>query len=156
YRISGSDRIALFDSVTALVAADFRVDAPSGSLAEVTTRSPIAYRFYEEGLRAYYANDIISARRLFQSAVREDSTFAMATYYAWLVSLSTGEAFDGRVLASRAVALAPRASPRDRLLILAHVGASRADRRAIAPAETLATKYGRDPQALLVATAVIQ
>ena len=155
YRISGSDRVALFDSVTALVAADFRVDPPSGSLAEVTTRSPIAYRFYEEGLRAYYSSDILAARRLFSSAIREDSTFAMATYYAWLVTLSTSDPNE-RVLAARAVALAPRASPRDRLLILAHIGASRADRRAIAPAETLATKYGRDPQALLVATSVIR
>src|SRR5262249_24104160 len=42
YRLSGTDRVALFDSVTALVAADFRMNAPSGSLAEVTTQSPIA------------------------------------------------------------------------------------------------------------------
>ncbi len=153
YRISGSDRVALFDSVTALVAADFRIDAPSGSLSEVTTRSPIAYRFYEEGLRAYYLTDISAARRLFQSAIREDSTFAMATYYAWRVGLATG---DPDSLATRAVALASHSSPRDRLLILAHVGSSRADRRAIAAAETLATNYGRDPEALLVAAGVIE
>jgi DNA-binding SARP family transcriptional activator/TolB-like protein len=155
YRISGSDRVALFDSVTALVAADFRLDAPSGSVAEVTTRSPIAYRFYEEGLRAYYLSDLSSARRLFDSAVREDSTFAMASYYAWLVARTSSDQNEP-ALAARAIALAPRAPPRDRLLILAHIGSSRADRRAIAPAETLAAKYGRDPEALLVATAVIQ
>ena len=154
YRISGNDRVALFDSVTALVAADFRMDAPSGSLAEVTTRSPIAYRFYEEGLRAFYLADISAARRLFQSAIREDSTFAMATYYAWRVA-QAGEDPSERSLAARAVALASHSSPRDRLLILTHVGLARADRRAMATAETLATKYGRDPEALLVAAGVI-
>ena len=155
YRISGSDRVALFDSVTALVAADFRVNAPSGSLAEVTTRSPIAYRFYEEGLRAYYLTDLSAARRLFQSAIREDSTFAMATFYAWRVARITEDAAE-EPLAARAVALASRSSPRDRLLILTHVGAAHADRRAIPAAETLATNYARDPEALLVAAQVIE
>jgi len=155
YRISGNDRVALFDSVTALVAADFRMDAPSGSLADVTTRSPIAYRFYEEGLRAFYLSDLSAARRLFQSAIREDSTFAMATYYAWRVALGNEDPSTSS-LATRAVALASHSSPRDRLLILTHVGSARADRRAIATAETLATKYGRDPEALLVAAGVIE
>jgi TolB-like protein len=155
YRISGNDRVALFDSVTALVAADFRMDVPSGSLAEVTTRSPIAYRFYEEGLRAYYLSDISSARRLFQSAIREDSTFAMATFYAWRVAHGAEDPSENS-LAARAVALASHSSPRDRLLILTQIGLVRADRRAIATAETLATKYGRDPEALLVAAGVIE
>src|SRR5262249_54260269 len=57
-------------------------------------------------------------------------------------------------LAARAVALASRSSQRDRLLILTHIGAAHADRRAIAAAETLATNYGRDPEALVVAAQV--
>ncbi|HEV8215331.1 MAG TPA: BTAD domain-containing putative transcriptional regulator, partial [Gemmatimonadaceae bacterium] len=154
YRISGSDRVALFDSVTALVAADFRVQAPNSSLAEVTTRSPIAYRFYEEGLRAYYLADLSAARRLFQSAIREDSTFAMATFYAWRVSRGT-DGVDEALLAARAVALASRSSPRDRLLILTHVGAAHSDRRAAVAAETLAMNFGRDPEALIAAAEVI-
>jgi hypothetical protein len=153
YRVSGSDRVALFDSVTALVAADFRMDAPSGSLAEITTRSPIAYRFYEEGLRAYYVADLAAARRLFQSALREDSTFAMATFYAWRVAIATSQPDEGQ-LASRAVALASHSSPRDRLLILTYIGAAHADMRAIAAAETLSTNYGRDPEVLIAAAEV--
>jgi len=153
YRVSGSDRVALFDSLTALIAADFKLAAPNGSLAEVTTRSPIAYRFYEEGLRAYYLADLSAARRLFQSAVREDSTFAMATFYAWRVGLATSEKEEGQ-LAARAVALSSRSSPRDRLLILTHIGAAHADMRAIAAAETLTTNYGRDPEALIAAAEV--
>jgi DNA-binding SARP family transcriptional activator/TolB-like protein len=153
YRVTGNDRVALFDSLTALIAADFQLAAPNGSLAEVTTRSPIAYRFYEEGLRAYYLADLSAARRLFQSAVREDSTFAMATFYAWRVGLATSEREEGQ-LAARAVALSSHSSPRDRLLILTHIGAAHADMRAIAAAETLTTNYGRDPEALIAAAEV--
>jgi tetratricopeptide (TPR) repeat protein len=119
----------------------------------VTTRSPIAYRFYEEGLRAIYQFDSYAAFRLFQSAIREDSTFAMATYYAWRSARAIGEPSDAR-LADRAVALASRASLRDRLLILAHVGFARADLRAVAAAESLATRYSRDPEALVIAAEV--
>jgi len=154
YRVSGSDRIALFDSVTALIAADFRVGAPAQSLADVTTRSPVAYRFYEEGLRAFYQFDTYAANRLFQSAVREDSTFAMAAYYAWRVAKGFEDPSEGG-LGDRAVMLASRASPRDRLLILTHVGGARSDLRALAAAETLATNYPRDPEALLRAADVI-
>lgn len=154
YRATGSERIALVDSVTAKIAADLRVGAPSGSLADVSTRSPVAYRFYEEGLRALYQYDAYAANGLFRSAVREDSTFPMATYHAWRTARAVGEADQG-LLADRAVALAERASPRDRLLILTHVGAERSDLRALAAAETLATEYPRDPEALVRATEVM-
>jgi hypothetical protein len=79
----------------------------------------------------------------------------MATYYAWRVALGNEDASTSS-LATRAVALSSHSSPRDRLLILTHVGSARADRRAIATAETLATKYGRDPEALLVAAGVVE
>jgi DNA-binding SARP family transcriptional activator/TolB-like protein len=154
YRISGSDRIALFDSVTALIAADFRIGAPVRSLADVTTHSPLAYRFYEEGLRAFYQFDAYAANRLFQSAVREDSTFAMAAYYAWRVAKGFEDPSEG-ALGDHAVALASRASQRDRLLILTHVGGARSDLRALAAAETLATNYPRDPEALVRAADVL-
>jgi hypothetical protein len=153
YRVTGIDRISLFDSVTALIAGDFRVNAPAGSLADVTTRSPVAYRLYEEGLRALYQVDAIAANRLFQSAVREDSSFAMATYYAWASAKTLEDSNEAR-LADRAVALASHAPPRERLLILTHVGAERADLRAIAAADTLATRYPFDPEALVLAAQV--
>jgi DNA-binding SARP family transcriptional activator/TolB-like protein len=153
YRVSGTDPFALFDSVTAMIAADLRLGAPAGSFAAVSSRSPVAYRFYEEGLRALYQYDAYAANRLFKSAVREDSTFPMATYYAWRSALAIGDPDVGE-LARRAVALALRASARDRLLILTHVGAARNDVRALAAAETLATRYPRDPEALVRAAEV--
>src|ERR1019366_9690055 len=100
--------LALFDSVTVLIAADMGVPAPTGSLAEVSTRSPIAYRLYEDGLRAFYQYDAFAANRLFRAAVRDDSTFAMATYHAWRSSVAiAGPGQDS--LATRALSLASRA-----------------------------------------------
>jgi DNA-binding SARP family transcriptional activator/TolB-like protein len=153
YRISGSERIALLDSMTALIAADLRVGAPNGSLADVSTRSPIAYRLYEEGLRALYHYDAYAANNLLHAAIREDSTFAMATYYAWRAARAVGDPDEWR-LAERALALASRAPSRDRLLVVTHVGGELADLAARAAAETLATNYPGDPEALVHAAEV--
>jgi tetratricopeptide (TPR) repeat protein len=57
-------------------------------------------------------------------------------------------------LAERALGLSRRASDRARLLILAHVGLARSDPRAVAAAETLATRFPNDPEALTRAAAV--
>jgi DNA-binding SARP family transcriptional activator/TolB-like protein len=154
YRVSGTDRTALFDSVTSLIAADLRLGAPSGSLADVSTRSPIAYRFYEEGLRALYQFDAYAAYRLFQQAIKEDSSFAMATYHAWRAARAIGDKDEER-LAKRAFALASRASTRDRLLITAHVGGEHSEIPALAAAESLAALYPRDPEALVHAAGVL-
>jgi DNA-binding SARP family transcriptional activator/TolB-like protein len=147
YQVDGKDRLALFDSVTMLIAADLRTSATRGTLADLSTRSPVAYRLYDDGLRAFYQFDSYAANRLFHAAIREDSMFAMATYYAWRAAVSVN-ATDQDSLAARAVALAPRAPDRDRLLILAHVGLARLDQRAVAAADTLAMRYPSDPEAL--------
>ncbi len=155
YRVSGSDRTALFDSVTSLIAADLRIDAPTGSLADISTQSPIAYRFYEEGLRALYQYDAYAALRLFQSAIKEDSSFAMATYEAWHAARVVGDPAE-EVLARRAFVLAPHASTRDRLTIIAHVGAVHSELRALAAAESLLALYPRDPEVLVNAVGAIE
>ena len=155
YRVSGIDRVALFDSVTALIAADLRVPPPNISVAEVSTRSPVAYRLYEEGLRALYQDrNVDEANRLLRAATHEDSTFVTAAYYTWRIARMTGQPDEPR-LADRALALASRASPRDRLLIVAHIGAERNDPRAVAAAETLATNYPRDPEVLVRAGEIV-
>lgn len=153
YQLSGADRMALFDSMTALIAADLHVTPPSGTLAEVSTRSPIAYRLYEEGLRAYYQFDGYAANRLFHAAIREDSTFAMATYYAWRSEVAINSTRQ-EALADRALALASRASERDRLLIMTHIGAGRLGSQALPVADSLATRYPNDPEALMRAAEV--
>jgi DNA-binding SARP family transcriptional activator/tetratricopeptide (TPR) repeat protein len=154
YQIDGTDRLVLFDSITALIAADFRLAAPTGTLAAVSTRSPIAYRLYEEGLRAFYQYDSHAANRLFLAAIKEDSTFAMATYYAWRSAVAVnGNNQDA--LAERAIALASRASDHDRLLIQTHVGRGQSDPGAAVAAESLVTRYPNEPEALMRGAEVI-
>jgi DNA-binding SARP family transcriptional activator/tetratricopeptide (TPR) repeat protein len=153
YQILGTDRLVLFDSITSLIAADLRVRSPTTTLAEVSTRSPIALRLYEEGLRAFYQYDVHAAGRLFRAAIREDSAFAMAAYYAWRTAAAVNDPAV-YVMGRRVMSLASRAPERDRLLILAHVGLSYSDRRAIGAADSLAKKYPSDPEALMRAAEV--
>ncbi len=154
YRASGTDRIALLDSVTALIAADLGAVAPRGSLTQVSTRSPVAFRLYEEGLRAFFQFDAPAASRLFRAALREDSTFALAAYYAWRAAVQAGDSSQV-ALAERAAKLASGAPPRDRLLIVTHVGSAFFDVRAVASGESLAARYPRDPEALIRAGEVV-
>ena len=154
YRVVGVDRYAVIDSLTTAIASDLRVEAPLGALADVSTRSPIAYRLYEDGLRASLQSDARSAHRLFRSAIQEDSTFAMATYHAWRTAAMIADpGLDS--LGVRALRLASRTPDRDRLVIIAHVGASQGDLGALAAAESLAVRYPSDPEALIRAADVL-
>ncbi len=122
--------------------------AGAGSIADVTTRSVVAYRFYEEGLRAMMSSDLNSARRLFEQALTEDSTFAMAAYYL----ARTGGAFNDPSLIrglERAMRLAEKASDRERLLIRAGWADAADNPSRVAVAETLTVRYPNEPQGYL-------
>ena len=149
YRVSAADRAGLVDSLTRVVARGFSLTSPTGSVSDVTTSSPTAYRLYLEGLRAFYQADMRGSQRLMYAALAEDSTFAMAWYYVdkihWIVS-------DPRMpsdpLAARRKALeyASRLPERERLTISADLLAEDYDDRALAVAESLTTKYPNDPR----------
>jgi DNA-binding SARP family transcriptional activator/tetratricopeptide (TPR) repeat protein len=145
YRVAASNRYALIDSMTAAIAHDLQLRSPAGSIAAATTESPIAYRLYEEGLRAYYQHDEPGARRLMQAALREDSTFAMAAYYDARMSRE-GDG-DETARRARALRLAARAPERERLMITAHVLQLNVEPEALAVAESLVTKFPGDPRA---------
>ena len=138
HSVSGKDLFALVDSGTARLTAGVGVTAPAGSVADVTTHSEVAYRFYEEGLRAYYRGERAAARGLLQAALERDSTLAMAAYYLALTDLDTPNAL---VHAQRALRLAERASDRDRLIIRAAWALWTSDPSAIAIADTLTARY---------------
>jgi len=139
YSVSGTSPFVLVDSGTAKLVAELGAVIPSGSVADVTTRSLAAYRLYEAGLRSYYQGDLRAASRLFAAALDEDSTFAMAAYYdAVLASESQyGDATKFR----RAVRLAQRATDRERLRILTDWAMRRYSPNLRALAETLAVRY---------------
>jgi tetratricopeptide (TPR) repeat protein len=144
YRAEGQDLFAAVDRATAQVAGDFGVAPPSQPVADVTTRSLVAYRLYEEGMRAHAASDHTAAERLFQAALEEDSTFAMAAYGVWLAAPARGPA-----ALERADRLADHATDRERLFIRQRLAGVRSEPRAFALAETLAIRYPTDPDAQL-------
>jgi hypothetical protein len=117
--------------------------SPEGSIADATTDNPVAYRLYEEGLRAYNQYDEAAALRLMNAALQEDSTFAMAAYYA-AKNHNDAASMSNR---ARALRLAVRAPERERLMIGADLYADDDNPSATAAAESLATKYPNDPRA---------
>lgn len=151
YRVSAVNRYALVDSMTAAIARDLRLGRPQGSIAEATTDSPIAYRLYEEGLRAYYHYDAAAARRLMEAALLEDSTFAMAAYYHALLSFGDVQ---GTAAGLRALRLAARAPEHQRLLITTRISHALNDPASVFVAESLLAKYPDDPLAHEIASRV--
>ena len=90
------------------------------SVADVTTKSPEAYRAYTTGLELYTKLYVNEAAAAFSKAIELDPNFAMAYYY-----LSEVQAFYGTTEASqkslqKAVQLADRTTERERLQILTY------------------------------------
>jgi DNA-binding SARP family transcriptional activator len=148
YSIAARGPFALADSGTARLLADFDAELPTGSIADVTTSSLTAYRFYEEGLRAYYQDDMAAAERLFTAALAEDSTFASAAYYLSL-SLRIDDGKNPWPILERAVRLAARASDRERLTIRANWESATTSAGLRATAESLLTRFPQEVQGYL-------
>jgi DNA-binding SARP family transcriptional activator/tetratricopeptide (TPR) repeat protein len=153
-RAEGKDVFELVDRTTEALAQRLGVPAPAVSIADVTTHSFVAYRLYQEGLRAFYASDVRTAQGLFRAAEAEDSTFAMAAYFDGMVSVALGQpAMD---VLDRAARLALRAPDRERLLIRYRVAAQRQSAEAVPVAETLSARYPNDLDAMVAVAALKQ
>ncbi|MDH4156906.1 MAG: zf-HC2 domain-containing protein, partial [candidate division Zixibacteria bacterium] len=79
------DVFTLVDSLTVLVKNDLSLPPAARqeydpSIADVTTRSAEAYRWYLEGVENYGRKYFKEAEECYKMAVRYDSTFAMAHY----------------------------------------------------------------------------
>ncbi|HSL72626.1 MAG TPA: BTAD domain-containing putative transcriptional regulator, partial [Longimicrobiales bacterium] len=149
YSASGSDAFELTERATADIARAFALTAPATPLA--ASGSLVARRFYDQGLRAYYRGEWRGAYELFSATLEEDSTFAMAAYYAAqsIARFRTDSAF---LLLEEAARLAELAPERERLTIrharYPHAYAPRA-----AYAESLAIRFPSEPSGhLAVAT----
>ena len=92
----------------------------SGLAETVTTRSPIAARYYADAWRAHASGRWGTATRLFQAAVNEDSTFAIAAAYGAEAAYRDEDYIAGRYLLYLSVRHAPQASTRERLVVMAH------------------------------------
>lgn len=151
--VTGTDPFALADSATALLVAEAGGVAPLGSIADVSTRSMVAYRLYEEGLRAFYQNDRRSAQQFFDAAFAEDTTFAMAAYYAALTRRDNIRETLPRF--ERALRLAGRTSDRERLIILAHWALLTYSPALGALADTLSMRYPHEVEGHLFSGAAL-
>jgi DNA-binding SARP family transcriptional activator/TolB-like protein len=138
HTIEGADLFTLVDSGTMSLVSALGVSAPTGSIADVTTRSVTAYRMYEQGIHAYYLGDVRTAQRFFDGALNEDSTFALAAYYG---AKTEGDVFKFRARIERARRLATHAADRERLTILAGWANTVSSPAMGAIAETLAARY---------------
>jgi len=139
YTVIAQDAYTLTEQASMRVLADLGLQPASGRLADVTTTSVMALRFYQEGLRAKSAEDPAAARRFFRAALAEDSTFAMASF-----ELSHVEAHNYPLMV-RTAQLASRVTEREALIIRAHYANAGEEPNRLAVAESLAVRYPLEP-----------
>ena len=122
-------------------------NASAGASAlHVTASSAIANRFFEAGLRALYdKGDARLARSLFAEALNEDSTFAMAAFYAARCD-DESAAGDASAMMARAMRFARPSNERERLIIKSQWAMMTEDPERMAIAESLATRYPGEPE----------
>jgi tetratricopeptide (TPR) repeat protein len=109
---------AVVDKLSAEIKADLALPAaamqePDRMVADITTHSPEAYRYYLEGMEyvnKFYGNE---ARQSFRKALEYDSTFAMAYYY--LASLTA--AAERSAIIAKAVEYSDKASHKEKAYI---------------------------------------
>lgn len=146
YLVRADNRYALVDSAAAVIARDLGLAPPSQPVREVRTSSPEAYALYHEGLRAFYGYDAPAAYRLMTAALERDSTFAMASYYAWEVGRALGNPFTREGEFERVKRLAHHTIEPERLLIQAKAAAVEAPLSVTAAiVETLTVRYPTNP-----------
>jgi tetratricopeptide (TPR) repeat protein len=144
-RNDAADNTATNDSPAA--AATARGDVASSAKVPITSASDEAKALYARGRDLSEQLRSQDARKLFAEAVAKDSTFAIAHYSLALTSPTTKEAIQHL---THAVALAPKASDGERLLILALEAGSKADpAKSLQYTEELVAKYPQDERAHL-------
>jgi DNA-binding SARP family transcriptional activator/tetratricopeptide (TPR) repeat protein len=148
HTVLGPDIFAVVDGATTEILDEWGAGSTTLRIADVTTRSLVAYRFYQQGLRFYFRGDTDAALRLFEAALEEDTTFAMAAYYA--AQSASGDGPRARQYLARAVAMFDHATPRERLLIRVRAAEIDDDPARLAIAETLAVRYPMEPEAQML------
>jgi TolB-like protein/tetratricopeptide (TPR) repeat protein len=156
HAMRASDVFALADSATTRLASGFGLASQEAlRIADVTTSSIVAFRFYEEGLRALRRTDLPGAQRLFDAALRADSTFAMAAFAAYHAHHPmAGERAVGYL--ERARRHASRATERERLIINATWALWLQAPGMVAAVEEVVRRFPSDPEShLLMAQALL-
>lgn len=142
YTVGGTSVFQLADAATRALAADLHVALPETSPAAAVSLA--ARRLFEEGLRRYYTGSTHEAAELFESALSEDSTYALAAYYA--AESRQEDPPTALALLRQAVRLSPGATPRDRLTILLAWAIRTNDTAMVAVADSLSRRYPDDAE----------
>lgn len=131
---------ALSAGAVALALAGTVAVRHSAGDARVVGATVAAHALYELGLRSAGQSDDRNAARFFLAALAEDSMSALAAYHA-AVSETSFDRWAAQRDFTRAWRLAEHASPHDALTIRQSFAAATNDRRALALAESLVTRF---------------
>jgi tetratricopeptide (TPR) repeat protein len=139
--VEGEDVFRLTALATRRLIERYGVPTPEGEVTKVSSSSLTAIRLYQAGLDAYTAADAPAAFALFDRAATEDTTFAMAEFYAAWVA--PNDSIRNRRL-ERAHRLALNASLRERLIIDMHRGDWNSAPNTLVLAESLTTLFPQE------------
>ena len=116
WRLEGKDFFSLVDQATASLAASLGRGKAALGPGELKSGSMVAWRFYEAGLRRMARGENRGAEQMFEAALQEDSTFAMAAFY-WLRARYSRDIVPDSAQQVWLAGLAARTNDRDRLHI---------------------------------------
>jgi tetratricopeptide (TPR) repeat protein/tRNA A-37 threonylcarbamoyl transferase component Bud32 len=149
----GDEIFALVDRLTVEIKNDLSLPSaaqqePDPVVAEVTTKSPKAYRHYLEGMENVYKMYWQEAEEDFSKALQYDSTFAMAYYQLAWAEREQGKG-DGRELAAKAAQYSHNASQKEKHYIgFLEAMLSRDMETAFSEIESIVKRYPEEKDAL--------
>jgi tetratricopeptide (TPR) repeat protein/predicted Ser/Thr protein kinase len=152
-RVDGDDMFTMVDSLTRKIRSDLALHpgttASDRSVAEITTSSPEAYRYYVQGLSYYYRFNWEAAERSFANAVMIDTTFAIAYWrLAWMqFRFGSGDMDAAAKSSARAYALKSRVPDKQLYYIEWLSRVFEPDRDQPDPLEVLLKKYPDEKEA---------
>jgi serine/threonine protein kinase/Tfp pilus assembly protein PilF len=122
-------------------------------VADVTTHSTEAYRYYLEGVDYFYKVYTVEAEKSFRKALELDSTFAMAYY--WLAILVTGE--EKKALTAKAVKYSDKVSQKEKQYIRClEAGVSGNQTQEIKELEKIVERYPEEKEAYFMLATIYQ
>jgi len=145
----GEDLFAVVDRLSAEIKKDLALPQPAAQevdkpVAEVTTHSPEAYRYYLEGLDYQHKLYTREATESFEKALQRDSTFAMA--YFWLSRMKRDS--EKRELLTKAVKYSEKASQKEKYYLkVAEAELSGNFQKMVEELKKLVAKYPQDKDA---------
>jgi serine/threonine protein kinase/Tfp pilus assembly protein PilF len=122
-------------------------------VADVTTHSTEAYRYYLEGVDYFYKVYEVEAEKSFRKALELDSTFAMAYY--WLAILVTGE--ERKTLAAKAAQYSNKVSQKEKYYVRClEAGVSGNQTQEIKELEKIVERYPEEKEAYFMLATIHQ